>query len=416
MSRKSSGASKPLLAYSTNVHRGETLADTYAFLSDFTIPIRDRVFPDEFGGLELRLGIGNTRELLQSRARRKFAEFLQSNRLTLFSVNAFPLRDFHAKRVKEQVYQPSWAEAERYRWTNKAATVFADLLPDGVVGSLSTLGGVFRQLGHNPAMFRKLARGYLKTLEKLIEIESRTGKTIVLAVEPEPETTFETSADVIEFFENYLWPAARSAWRAKGHRVGIIEERLRKFFTVNVDTCHFSVLFEDLASNLRKLRRAGLVVGKLHVTNAIRLKNPYRRPAAYHDFRRMDEPRYFHQFCGVDADGAVTWRGFDLNELPRVLKRSRHPDVVELRSHYHVPLYLQRWQRMETTREETRNAVLEVLRHLDTQQLAIETYTWPILREQEKLVDGISAEFRWLLKVVKEFDARSKKPPRTDRK
>ncbi len=396
--------SSPLLAYSTNVHRGETVADTYDFLRRFTIPVRDRVFPGEEGGLELRLGIGAARELKARRTRREFAEFLVANRLFVFSINAFPLLDFHARRVKEQVYRPSWGEADRPRWTNTIADIFAELLPEGIVGSISTSAGAYRPLGHDPKTFRKLAAGYLKTIEKLAALEASTGKTIVLAVEPEPETTLENAAEFIDFFESYLWPAAKSAWGSRGDRASLIEDRLRRFFTINFDTCHFSVLFQDMARSLRRLRRAGIQVGKLHVTSAVRLSNPYRSPAGYQDFRGMNEPRYFHQFCGVDADGDVAWRDLDLDRLPRKLIPDKHPAVAELRSHYHVPLYLKRWKRLGTTQDETREAVFETLRNRLTSQLVIETYTWPILRSESGLVSGIAKEFRWLLGTISEFE------------
>ncbi len=388
------------LAYSTNVHRGEKLKDLYAFLSRFTIPVRDRVFRGQRGGLELRFGIGTAKELSAVRARREFAEFLGEQNLYIFSINAFPLLDFHARRVKEQVYRPSWIETDRPRWTNRIAEILADLLPAGLSGSVSTSAGVYRRTSHDPRTFRRIASGYLKTLQKLAQIEAKTGRTVVLAVEPEPETSLETAAEVIDFFENYLWPAAKEKWRRGGLTKSAIENRLRKFFTVNVDTCHFSVLFEDLIDSFKRLRGAGIAVGKLHVTNAIRLKNPYRSPAAYEDFRGMHEPRYFHQFCGVDAGGDVRWRDLDLDRLPRRLVRGKHPDVAELRSHYHVPLYMKRWQRLATTQDETRAAVLDVLRRRATSQLVIETYTWPILRNEEKLVSGIAREFRWLLDVI----------------
>ena len=112
MARRLRGA--PLLAYSTNVHRGETLRDTYEFLQRYTIPVRDRVFRRQPGGLELRLGIGAARELSTARARREFADFLRENDLYLFSVNAFPLLNFHSRRVKEKVYRPSWASLPRF--------------------------------------------------------------------------------------------------------------------------------------------------------------------------------------------------------------------------------------------------------------------------------------------------------------
>jgi hypothetical protein len=390
----------PLLGYSTNVHRGETLAQVYRFLEDYTIPIKRRVFgASARAGLELRLGIGSARELEKRSERESFRAFLEESGLVLFSVNAFPLLDFHARRVKEKVYSPAWTEPARSRWTNVIADILADLLPAGVVGSVSTLGGAFRRKEHGPAAFRKIASNYVKTAGHLAGIEEKTGKTILLAAEPEPETTFETSRDVIEFFERWLVPAARAAW-GRRLRPSRVEERLRRFFTVNCDACHASVLFEDPVESLRSLWRAGIEVGKLHVTSAVALKNPFRARKAYDDLRAMDEPRYFHQFAGRDARGKIAWRGLDLDHLPRRLERGKHPAVTEIRSHYHVPLYLRKWRSLDTTREETRLAVLEAARAKRTSHLVIETYTWPILAREEKLVEGIAREFRWLLGVL----------------
>jgi hypothetical protein len=394
---------KPLLAYSTNVHRGESLPDIYRFLERYTLPVKKRVFGASAAGLELRLGIGSARQLRNPGPREELKSYLAQSGLVLFSINAYPLRNFHARRVKEQVFSPSWTEAERSRWTNTIAEIFAGLLPDGpggVLGTISTLGGTFRRIGHGPTTFRKLAANYLKTVEALARLEEEQGKTILLAVEPEPDTTFETGKDVIEFFETYLLPAGRAAWRQKGISPPRIEARLRKFFTVNVDTCHFSVLFQDPVENLRELWRAGIEVGKVHVTSAISLRNPHRSREAYAEFRGMNEPRYFHQFCGRNRTGEVVWRDLDLDRLPRRLEREKHPDVAELRSHYHVPLYLKKWRRLETTREETRAAVLEVARTRRTSHLVIETYTWPILAREERLVGGIAREFSWLLEVL----------------
>ena len=392
----------PLLGYSTNVHRGESLAQVYRFLKEYTIPIKNRVFGGEPAGLELRLGIGSTRDLQKRRALREFRDFLERSGLELFSINAFPLLDFHARRVKEKVYRPSWCEAQRGLWTSRIARVFAELLPEGIEGSVSTLGGCYRREGHEPRTFRRMAGVFLKTLETFLEL-GREGRSMVLAVEPEPETTFETTQDVIDFVEGYLLPLAFERWRKHGRRAAI-EENVRRHFAVNVDTCHLSVLFEDPVDSLRRLERAGVRLGKLHVTNAVALRNPYRSPAAYQDLRRMDEPRYLHQFCGVDRRGQLAWRDLDLDRLPRRLERGRHPDVVEIRSHFHVPLYRRRYHRLHTTQDDTVRAVREVVRRRWTRHLVLETYTWPILagkeRQREKLLDGITREFRWLLRIL----------------
>ncbi len=391
---------KPRVAYSTNVHRGETLSDVYAFLRDYTIPINRLVFGNKPSGVELRLGMGSAGELVDARERENFRAFLDENKLVVFSINAFPLLDFHSKRVKEQVYLPSWAEPARGRWTKVIADIFADVLPEGVQGSISTSAGCFRRFAHDPKTSQIMAQHYLETVNHLARIEERTGKTILLAIEPEPDTTLETAREVVAFFEWHLLPTARSEASKQQLSPSQAEARLRRLLTVNFDTCHFSVLFQDPVESLRQLWRAGIEIGKVHVTNAPVLKDPHRDAAGYKQLRAMQEPRYFHQFCGQDAGGSAVWRGLDLNELPRQLSSKTHPTVTEIRAHYHVPVHLTRLQSLTTTRPETKRAVQEILRTGRSSHLVIETYTWPLLEKKGNLVKGIEMEFAWLRRVL----------------
>ncbi|MBN1441054.1 MAG: metabolite traffic protein EboE [Planctomycetes bacterium] len=401
MNARLAGRYKPILGYSTNVHRGETLEQIYRFLRDYTIPVKERVFGREPAGLELRLGIGGARDLRAAGARRRFGEFLAERGLKLFSINAYPLLDYHARRVKEKVYEPSWTEDSRARWTIAIARIFADLLPPGVEGSISTLGGAYRRKGQDLRTLRRIAARYLRVIDALLEIE-RSGRRIVLAVEPEPETTFETARDFVEFTEDEMLPLALE--RRRGRTRGRVEEDVRRLFTVNLDTCHLSTLFEDPVVNLRLLEKAGLRLGKLHVTSALAVKDPFRSPAAYADLRSLDEPRYLHQFCGAGRDGTVIWRGLDLDELPPRLVRGEHPGVVELRSHFHAPVYLRRFRRLWTTRDETERVVRHVVRRRLTEHLVVETYTWPLFAgrgdQRARLVRGIARELRWLRGVL----------------
>jgi len=400
---------RPHVGYSTNVHPGEDLAAVRGSLRDFTAAIRRRVFGERPCGLELRIGIGSARELESSRARSAFREFLAEQGLVLFSVNAYPLSDFHARRVKETVYQPSWADAERARWTNRIGRIVDDLAPDGLGVSVSTLGGCFRGHGHDEAVFRKLARNYLATCEAFLEVSDHSGRDLTLAVEPEPETTFETTRDVADFFEEYLLPLAIEHWKGRGSSARI-EADLRRVFSVNIDTCHLSVLFEDQVESLRLLERRGLRLGKAHVTNAVALRNPRRSPRAWEDLRAMDEPRYFHQVCASDANGKITWRTLDLDRLPKRLERGKHPEIAEIRSHFHVPLYLRRFRRLATTRDDTERALAEIVRQGSCEHLVFETYTWPILAGRNvggsEIIDGISREYRWLLAALERLGVR----------
>jgi len=405
-----------LIGYSTNVHPGEDLREIYRSLRSYTIPIGHRVFGRRPRGLELRVGMGAARDLLRTGAREKFRDFLDKNGLRLFSINAFPLGNFHAHRVKEGAYRPPWTHPRRALWTRKIARIFSDLLEPELVGSLSTLAGTYRAWGESPAVKRRMALGYLEALEELRDIEEESGKRIVLAAEPEPDTTFETAADVISFFQEYLLPAARGRWSGKVPR-GRVEEILRRYFTVNFDTCHLSTVFRRPLRELKSLARAGISIGKVHVTSALALRDPLERPGAYEQLRAISEPRYLHQVRGADRRGSVisSWR--DLDELPPLMDLAssfrpsartagRFPRLYELRSHFHVPVNSERWRLLSTTREETREAVLWTLKKKLCNQLVVETYTWPLLGPgkkalgREALIAGIAREFRWLLEVI----------------
>ena len=385
------------LGYSTNVHRGETLDQVYRFLRRYTVPIQRKVFGKSSSGLELRFGVRAATELLNREKRREFAAFLDDSGLELFSINAFPLGDFQALRVKQQVYAPDWRKRDRVLWTQRIARSFADLLPPGRQGSLSTLGGTYRAWSDSKSTRERMAANYLKVLTTLEDLAEANGADIVLAAEPEPDTTFEIADDVIRFVEDHLLPLAQQSWRGRYRNRDAVEEAVRRRFTVNVDTCHFSVLFHEPTRALQELKKAGLKIGKIHVTNALSLKNPLTSPRGYDAFRGMNEPRYLHQFCGVDDLGETVWRGQDLDELPRSLRRGVHPSVTELRTHFHVPLYLKRWKTLRTTQQETAAAVAWAVKHRSSKHFVLETYTWPVLASEQRLVNGIAREYRWLL-------------------
>jgi sugar phosphate isomerase/epimerase len=384
-----------------NVHPGESLAQVRSAIADYAAPIRDRVFGKEIGGIELRIGIGAARDLRAPRAREEFRALLDALDLRVFSINAYPLLDFQARRVKENAYRPPWTGRVRPRWTREIAGILADLLHPSLTGSVSTLGGTYRAWGHGAAARARIARGYLEVVEELRHIEERTGKRIVLAVEPEPDTTFETADDVIEFFEERLWPAAREQW-AGTWSAARIEEVLRRHFTVNLDTCHLSVVFRPPAGEMEKLARAGISIGKVHVTSALAVPRPARSPKGWRALRAMNEPRYLHQVRGAGPDGEEAFSCPDLDRLPA----SPAAALSEVRSHFHVPVYSAGWDGLKTTHDETREAVERAVRKRECRQLVIETYTWPVMKGEKgrsggrALINGIAREFRWLLGVI----------------
>ncbi|MFQ5653741.1 MAG: metabolite traffic protein EboE [Planctomycetota bacterium] len=385
-----------LLSYEMNAHPARTWAELRAALRRWTLPVRERVAPGEPFGIAPHIGEGLIGELAGARRRREWKATLDEAGVFPFTVNAFPLKDFHAKRVKERVYQPSWARRRRAELTCKIADLLAESLPEGRSGTISTLGGGYRGAGNSPAVKQRMAASYLHVVEHLARLERGAGILIELAAEPEPDTTLETAADVVAFMEGFLLPAGREQLQ-KALRISRAraEECLRRHFTVNIDVCHQAVLFRDPVEEWRALEAAGIRVAKLHLTNALALPNPRRSPAALAELLGHDEPRYLHQCAGRRPDGTL-WRGRDLGAL----RRAPLAELEELRVHFHVPLSRARIGRLHTTRTATARALAHALRHPRPPHLVIETYTWPILasrRGPEALTAGIVREFRWVL-------------------
>jgi hypothetical protein len=115
------------LSYCSNVHPGLTVDEVLRGLTDFTLPVRERV-GDLAAGLWLAQPV--IEELLTLDGRLdQFAGFLQNHGLTTYTFNAFPYGNFHDSRVKENVYLPDWTRDSRFQYTLDCARVGAAFRP-----------------------------------------------------------------------------------------------------------------------------------------------------------------------------------------------------------------------------------------------------------------------------------------------
>ena len=117
------------LAYSTNIHRGESWAEIFHALQTHTLAVRDRVCPHEPFAIGLRLSARAAGELNEPAERLKFRRWLDANGCYVFTFNGFPYGQFHDTRVKEQVYRPDWTSPERVAYTNLLFDLLAEFLP-----------------------------------------------------------------------------------------------------------------------------------------------------------------------------------------------------------------------------------------------------------------------------------------------
>src|SRR5262245_38315151 len=115
------------LAYCTNIHRGETWAETFAGLEKFTLAVRQRVCPDQPYAIGLRLSERAARELQGPETLLGFQKWLRAHGCYVFTINGFPYGRFHGSRVKETVYSPDWTSPERLAYTNGLFDLLVEL-------------------------------------------------------------------------------------------------------------------------------------------------------------------------------------------------------------------------------------------------------------------------------------------------
>jgi sugar phosphate isomerase/epimerase len=368
------------LSYCTNVHPAEDLDGVLDQLHRYAGPVREAAGLGTLGvGLWLPATLAH--RLAASPAdRARLRAALAEHRLTVHTLNAFPYGGFHADVVKHAVYSPTWAQPERAAYTRACAEVLADLLPEGVDGSISTLPLAWRE-PWGAADDAEATRALADLSADLRGLADRTGRTVRLAVEPEPGCVLDTVDDVV------AWLAARA-----GTGPGEIDP---EHVGVCLDTCHLAVSFADPAVAVRRIEDAGLRVVKVQASAALHVADP-ADPDARAAVARFAEQRYLHQVRELSG-GAV----HPADDLPEAL--AALPGAGPWRVHVHVPLHHRPAAPLAATTDVLRAAVAAVARtaHGADAHLDVETYTWSVLppelaaRAADDLVAGIAAELRW---------------------
>jgi hypothetical protein len=375
------------LAYCTNVHRGETWAETFSTLEKHTLIVRERVAAGQPYAIGLRLGQRAAAELADRETLARFRRWLDAHNCYVFTINGFPYGSFHGRRVKEQVYAPDWSTPERLAYTQQLFELIAELAPPGVAGSVSTVPGSFKPWTANDTDRRRAIQTNLTTCGRFIErLANRTQRDLHLGLEPEPCCQFETSEETVDFFED---------WRASDRGV----DALLPFVGVNYDCCHLAVEFESAKAGLDRLAAAGLRLSKVHLSSALAVRPDAAGRAALAAFA---EPTYLHQVV-ARQNGRVRQRFVDLPEA--LAAPAAVPPDDEWRIHFHVPLHAAPGDPFS----DTRSHLLETLDWLKAnpsacQHLEMETYTWEVLPPALRLgiEDQLVREYAWTLNACAE--------------
>lgn len=380
------------LGYCTNVHAGVDLAQTRANLETYALPVKRRFRPDADLGIGLWLAASAARQMIEVSRGQEWAAWLRQVGLVPFTLNGFPFGDFHRPVVKHDVYLPTWWEPARLEYTSRLITILDQLLAPGSVGSISTLPIAWNNPPPAADRLAAAAANLARCAEKLRRLEQETGRFICLCVEPEPGCVLQRSTDVVRFFEEHLLP-------------GRDEALIRRYLAVCHDVCHAVVMFEEQDEVLRRYRAAGIGVGKVQVSSAVVLpldRLPVQeRPLAIRQLADFAEDRYLHQTMVQIAPGVEP---VFFEDLPQALAAAgQGPLAGEWRVHFHVPIYLERFGKLEASRQ----AILACLQAMQQQggpdHYEVETYAWGVLPaelRQPDLAAGIAAELAWFQSIL----------------
>jgi len=385
------------LTYCTNIHKGETWAETFAALQRNLPSVKAAVSPNQAMGVGLRLSALASQQLSAPGELQKFKDFLDGESLYVFTINGFPYGPFHGTRVKEDVYQPDWRFDERLTYTNRLADQLSYLLPADpqIEGSISTVPATFRPLGSVTGALDLIADNLLRHAGHLVRIRETTGRTITLALEPEPMCYLETSEELISFMQTRIFSAAsvRQFSRLADVTEASAEAALRRHLGICYDVCHAAIEFEDAAASIGRLRSAGIGIHKLQLSAALKIAQVDAETARH--LQRFDDGVYLHQVVERRTDGTLV-RYLDLQPAISGIGKSIGS---EWRVHCHVPVFMQKLPELGTTQDFLREILALHKAEPISNHLEVETYTFDVLPAELRQVDvatAVARELEWV--------------------
>ena len=396
------------LSYCTNIHPGESWKETFENLKKYIPQIKSDLAPDQAFGIGLRLSNEASLVLAQPVELAAFKSWLNEQNAYVFTMNGFPYGGFHGQVVKDDVHTPDWTTKERRDYTIRLFEILAELLPDQIEGGISTSPLSYRfwfsAQNELDRAITKSTTHLVQVVAKLIEIKQKTGKTLHLDIEPEPDGILENTAEMLAFFKDWLLPmGTRDLMDTLQMSKEDAEKAIKEHIRLCYDVCHFALVYEKPKDVFQAMDAAGIKIGKIQISAALKLNLPKgveERNAIRNTLLPFVESTYLHQVIGRNSEGQLE----SFRDLDQALKQLESTELEEWRIHFHVPVFLSDYGKVASTQSD----ILEVLTYLKTNQvtdhLEVETYTWDVLPEgmTMDIQSSIIRELSWVTDNMKQ--------------
>lgn len=377
------------LAYCGNIHRGESWAEMFGALQNFTLAVREQVCPGRPYGIGLRLSDRAAHELSNPPVLLSFRKWLDQHQCYVFTISGFSFGGFSGERIKEQVFMPDWTSPTRLAYTNLLFDLLARLLPTGVEGSVNTVPGSFKGLVTTAEEAQVIRANLWHCVEHIARVSELTERQLHLGLEPEPFGLLENTVETVHFFDRL---------RAE-HRN---DARLDRHLGITYDTCHFAVAFEQPQAAIAALQQHGIKISKLQLGNALKVRPS---PEAIDALRAFGTDNYLHQVVMRDAGGRLT-RHKDLDRVLTQLFTLNPQPNDEWRIHFHIPLHSAPPPPFDNTADHV-IGTLDLLKANPAlcSRLEMETCPWEMLSPELKdrgVAEQLAAEYEWTLARLSE--------------
>lgn len=377
------------LSYCSNIHPGEIWEEHFANLQATVPKVKKDVCPDQTMGLGLRIANQASIDLTEDASILvALKNWLAQESLYIFTLNGFPYGGFHNTIVKDQVHAPDWTTQDRVNYTRRLIDLLVQLLPeDQHEGGISTSPLSYKYWwDHRDAAIGQATMELLKLVPYLAQTEQKTGKWIHIDIEPEPDGLLENHREFVDWYTDTLIPFAITA--------GIPEDWVRRHIHICFDVCHYGVSFDKPADCLQELAEKNISIGKIQISSALRVD--LRKDAAAHieALKQYEEPTYLHQVKALKKDGSFE----QFKDLGEALTQYADGIYNEWRVHFHVPLFLESYGLLNSTRAEIEETLAYQQKNQVTRMMEIETYTWGVLptEYQETIETSIGREVKFI--------------------
>ncbi|MDO6388508.1 metabolite traffic protein EboE [Pontibacter sp. BT731] len=396
------------LSYCTNIHPGETWEEVLKSLKEYLPTLKKNLSPNQPFGIGLRLSDLASRELAEQQSLADFQEWLTKNGLYVYTMNGFPYGGFHKQVVKDQVHKPDWTTHDRLEYTKRLAGILAVLLPAGMEGGISTSPLSYKPWHHSQdqtdAVLSAATENLLELVVFLLQLKHKTGKTIHVDLEPEPDGLLENSDEVIHYFNDWLLAKGiDKLTQANLLNSTKAREAIVAHIQVCYDVCHFALAYENPSEAFLKFSSAGIRVGKVQLSAALKVKVPtdtYGKAVLREKLLPFAESTYLHQVVAQHPDGSLS----HYTDLALALAVIQKTEAREWRIHFHVPVFTDSYNGLQSTREDVQQVLALLEKERITNHLEVETYTWDVLPDGLKtdLAHSIRRELEWVIETINE--------------